>query len=275
VNHLAIIATHHKTGTVWMNRIFRRIAKALGVRFAAVRASIGLSPESAIVPSILFNDHSNFVKCGWLLEDPRCRIFHVIRDPRDVILSAAHYHRTAGESWLHKRKSAFRGLSYQEQLNGLPDDQSRYLFEMRNSAGRVITDMRQWRYGMPNTIECKYEDLIIDIELELFDKVLRHLGLLSDDPETCYAIVRNNSLFGELGKKEVRHVHSGQARQWQRLFNSELAVEFLALFGDVLIRLGYESDDSWVTRLPPWSEQDRAVEDIRIGQINTANSSFE
>ncbi len=247
----AIIATHHKTGTVWMDTIFRRIGKVLGLRFINIKKSVGLSSEDLIVPSIVFNDHSEFKSCGWLLEHPSARIFHLIRDPRDIVLSAMSYHRTAPERWLHKPKREFDGQSYQEKLNSLPDDHARYLFEMRNSAQRIIHDMRNWDYGRPNAIECRYEELVGDVDLVKFEQILSHLGFDAGDMNVCRDIIRKNSLFGKVTEKKRSHIRSGQARQWEEKFNAELAVEFVSRFGDVLIELGYETDNSWVDRLQP------------------------
>ncbi|MGD0191539.1 MAG: sulfotransferase domain-containing protein [Rhizomicrobium sp.] len=249
----AIIATHHKTGTVWMDTIFRRIGKALGLRFVNIKKSVGLARENLTVPSIIFNDHSEFKNCSWLLEHPSSRILHLIRDPRDIVLSAMNYHRTATERWLHKRRREFDGQSYQEKLNSLPDDRSRYMFEMNNSAQRIIQDMRRWDYGRANSIECRYEELVDDVDLVKFDMILSHLGFDTRELDACHDIIRKNSLFGAVTEKKRGHIRSGQARQWEARFDGELAAEFLSRFGDVLIELGYETDNSWADALqaPP------------------------
>jgi hypothetical protein len=173
-----------------------------------------------------------------------------------------HHHRTAAEAWLHKPLRAFDMLTYQEKLNSLPDDQSRYLFEMQNSARRIITDMRNWNYQRPNAIECRYEEMIADADLLIFDKVLSHLGFDADECEAAKLIIRSNSLFGEIPKKRLAHVRSGQARQWKDMFNTELAKEFLARFGDVLIELGYEADNSWVAPLRSHAHPSSAVRTV-------------
>src|SRR5205807_6273285 len=115
----AIIATHHKTGTAWMSKVFNAVADRLSVPILS--QSRKSSPQIPL-PVILFNNHSDFSSADWILRDPDSRIFHLIRDPRDVIISAMHYHKTARESWLHRAKAKFGQKTYQEELNSLRDD---------------------------------------------------------------------------------------------------------------------------------------------------------
>lgn len=254
----AIVATHHKTGTVWMQSVFRRIAKARKLKFVTVQRSAGYAEAALVLPCVVFNHHSDFKKSGWMLGHPQCRIFHLIRDPRDIVLSAARHHRTAAEAWLHKPMKSFGGKTYQEQINSLPDDHSRFSFEMQNSAKRTIRDIRKWNYNLPNSLECRYEDLIADIEMKKFTEVLLHLGFEQSELDTCREIIRNNSLFGKVHRDRRAHIHSGQPGQWKDTFNSVLAAEFIAAFGDVLIELGYENDNSWANSLPPPSNAPKA-----------------
>jgi hypothetical protein len=255
VNGCAIIATHHKTGTVWMRSIFQGIARLQKTKFVHIKRSVGLSPDALRLPSIVFNNHSDFRMCGWLLEHPRSRIFHLIRDPRDIVLSAARHHQTAAEPWLHKPMRAFGGLTYQEKTNSLPDDQSRYMLEMQYSAKRTIKAIQKWDYNRPNTIECRYEELIDDSKMTKFTEVLSHLGFEDGELDACREIISNNSLFGKVQDERRGHIRSGHAQQWKTGFNAELAAEFVAAFGDVLIELGYEKDNAWVNSLPRLSEE--------------------
>jgi hypothetical protein len=132
LKYCAVIATHHKTGTIWMRSVFQAIAKQLSVSFHHRARLAKPSAESLSVPSIVFDQHSRFPNCGWMLKHPECRVLHLIRDRRDVIVSGAHYHGTASEPGLLEPREAFDGLTYQQKINSLPDDQSRYLFEMHS-----------------------------------------------------------------------------------------------------------------------------------------------
>jgi hypothetical protein len=245
LKHYVVVATHHKTGSVWMRTVFRSIGRSLGLPFVSLNKSRSKKSGHSPAPAILFNDHSNFSNCPWALGDPRSRILHIIRDPRDVIISAMRYHLSAKESWLHEPRKAFRGMSYQQTLNSLPDDRSRYAFEMERSAMRVIRDMQNWDYTRPNCFECKYEELIADTSMDLVTSILIHLGFELKDLKTCRQIFWDNSLFGGLRGSRSPHIRSGELRQWESVFDESLAISFTARFPDALIRLGYEPDNSW------------------------------
>jgi hypothetical protein len=259
LNHCAVIATHHKTGTVWMRKVFRAIASLTGTPFFNMNAIKSQDLHDIMAPAILLNDHSNFRNAAWIIGDDRFRIMHVIRDPRDVVVSAMHYHCTAPEEWLHRKRPMFKGLTYQEKINSLPDDRARYLFEMQHTAGRVIKDMRNWDYNASNSIECRYETLMADIEMVAFSRALTYLGFDDSELDGCRGQIWEHSLFGSLLEKRQdgapsTHIRSGEVRQWPDIFDGNLGQSFLDRFGDVLIELGYENDHSWVQKLPSADE---------------------
>ena len=249
MNRCAVIATHHKTGTVWMRDVFRGITRDLNIPFVYLTRKSGPKRTRLVPPAVLLNDQSDFSALPWLLEGQDQRILHLVRDPRDVLISAAHYHRIAPESWLHISRKSFGGLSYQQKLNSLPDDRSRYLFELRHSAGRTIEKMCSWNYGAQNCFECRYEDLAEDFEMKLFTEIALHLGFVRDELEICRMNFWKNSLFGERETGDSPHIRRGAARQWPNVFDRDLATRFLHVFGHALIKLGYEKDDSWICQL--------------------------
>ena len=123
----AVIHTHHKTGTVWMRKTFRQIGVALKIPVA------GLSQKSVLdidfsKPMIALDPTSRFPVSRWQeVAGTResDRFFHLIRDPRDVIISAAHYHTKTDEPGFHVARDKFDGQTYQQKINGLGSDRER------------------------------------------------------------------------------------------------------------------------------------------------------
>src|SRR5205085_3496914 len=140
----------------------------------------------------------------------------------------------------------FNGHSYQQEINGLPSDHARYVFEMNHNAGRVIRAMLAWDYTRLNSCEQRYETLIGDFETEAFSSVVAHLGFASLALKICREKFVNNSLFGGLRTRGTTHIRCGNKEQWKNVFDLSLARKFLAEFGTALIDLGYESDDAWI-----------------------------
>jgi hypothetical protein len=249
VKNCAIVATHHKTGTVWMRSVFRAIAVRLDIPFVSMKKH-KVEESSLPRPVILFNDHSNFSNSPWLLSRPDNRIFHVIRDPRDVMISAMHYHRGAKEHWLHVPREIFGGMTYQQKLNSYDDDFARFSFEMQHSTMRIIKDMCDWDYSAENCLNCRYEDMVGDSEMAVFTKILTHLGFEAAEMDLCLKQVWKHSLFGKKQSANSKHIRSGERNQWPKVFDRRLGAAFVEKFGDALVRLGYEPDTSWASRLP-------------------------
>jgi hypothetical protein len=177
------------------------------------------------------------------------RIVHLIRDPRDVVISAMHYHKGASESWLHEPIPGYDNLTYQRALQRLPTRLAQYVFEMENSSASTLRDMAGWRYGRANCFEARYEELRQDRDLVYWRQIMAFLGL--DAAEQALANLRfwQNSLFGGLSWLGNRHVRSGTVAQWRREFTPELGEAFLERFPGLLQSLGYETSDAWAREL--------------------------
>lgn len=250
------VCTHHKTGTIWMRQVFNGLAKTLDI---PIHGAYGMRAERRIKDGervILTQWSSKFHEV--ILNRPDARFLHVIRDPRDVLLSGARYHLKApeaGEEFLHEPREDLAGKTYQQHLNFLsPGGQLR--FEMREKHALTLQDMLDWDYTRPNTIEMRYEDLMQDIEGRLFGEALRDLGLPEFEVAQGKRIFWEQSLFGGLADANKRsdrinlHVASGQVAQWRSKMPRALAEEYAARHGEALVGLGYEDHPTaWVKGL--------------------------
>ena len=169
VKNKVLLGTHHKTGTFWFGKIFSDIASKLGLEFVA-------STHEQNVPNgtwdIYQNSHSRFDK-------PALGEFkgvHVVRDPRDQIISATFYHQTSDEEWLHVPRDEFGGSTYQEKINSFSSFDDRMLFEMEGSAYGNIMAMIEFDHSDERFVTAKFEELITDQRLEKFEDIFEFLG---------------------------------------------------------------------------------------------------
>lgn len=239
-----VIATHHKTGTVWLLSIFGEIAARTGSSFLNISRNLK-DPESRSYHvkemllrkrrSIIFEEHSRFqdVDLG-----SRVRGLHMIRDPRAVVVSAARYHLWSKEKWLHVPKKEFDGMTYQQKINGITDEE-RLIFELRNVSGKVINDMLNFESrGIFLTI--RYENSINDDNMLAWHDHLVYLGFHREEILVALDAVWNNSIFGNAKVKLREHIQSANLDEWKSSITPRVEQELRLLFPDALTRLGYE-----------------------------------
>tara|TARA_R110002073_G_scaffold44648_10_gene123702 strand:- start:640 stop:1446 length:807 start_codon:yes stop_codon:yes gene_type:complete len=239
-----LVCTHHKTGTVWMLRIFDGIQRADGTPYELINLH-SPKPDQNIEARtpIFFDPRGDYTLAASLAEDYRG--VHVIRDPRDVVISGAYYHQSSSESWLHVKRDDCDGRTYQEAINS-GDYGDPFVFEMQRVGGYTIRNMVDWNYADTRILTVKYEDLIQDTNLSVFEQVFRFLNL--DEKMLELALEHTRTVSLQFGKDRARtqHVRSGVPSQWRTEFTRKHGEQFVSLFGTLLVDLGYEKDNSWV-----------------------------
>jgi len=228
-----LIGSHHKTGTVWMQKVFFTITKKFKLHMES--RYLGETPPSSF--DIYFHTHSDF---DFSSINETFMGLHIIRDPRDLIVSATHYHTRSSESWLHAKNREFGGMTYQEKINTYSSFDDQLLFEMEHSSRHNIMAIKNWDYDDKRFLNIHYEDLVQDKELELFENIFNHLGFRDWCIGWCLVSAYRNSLFS--GGVNTKHVRSGKPRQWPQYFKSIHKKRFVELFGDFLDTIGYESN---------------------------------
>ncbi|PCI63704.1 MAG: hypothetical protein COB37_04560 [Kordiimonadales bacterium] len=239
------IGTYHKTGSVWLQGIFSELADELGLQFTEVEIDTHLAP-SALSNAFIFNHSTRFPPT--MYAEPVSGV-RIIRDPRDMVISAAHYHCWAPEPWLHAAQDLFGGKSYCETIKSLDTAQETYSFEMRNTTSYVIRQMVNsdgdtalHNFVDKNFLTIRYEDLITDADLVEVKKICRQLKIsLKKTSEIFF----KKSLFGQQ-KPDGEHIRSGKTQQWKTAFTKSTAEDFASLHQASLEALGYETDASWL-----------------------------
>ncbi len=234
-----LVGTHHKSGTVWLTSIFKRISNKFDLDlFVANKA------ESTENFDIFVHEHSEFNFDNIQFD---YRGIHIVRDPRDIIISGCFYHTKSKEEWLHIKRPDFGGLTYQEKINSYSSIDDQIAFEMENSGLRNISRMCKWNYDNSKFMEVKYENLILDSDLFLFHRLFTFLGFPGEEIPSVLRLAYDASIFSGKVKKS-NHVRSGKSGQWRKYFSPSHAARFVELHGDVLIRMGYENDNSWAEK---------------------------
>ncbi len=235
---LLVHACYHKVGTYWFAGILRDISCYYGLRFQNCEQA---NLRSGI--DVWLEDHS-------VIDTAKLPDFagsHIVRDPRDIVVSGYFYHLWTHEEWAHEKKDRYGGLSYQQYLNSI-DPAAGIHAEIERSAAN-FDSMAAWNYEDPRFIEIKYEELIAD-EPRVFADVFHFFGFTDDAIRTCLQIAERHSFKSKarraVGQRSERsHLRSGKPGEWKEFFDASHRSHFKERCGDVLIRLGYENSNDW------------------------------
>ena len=243
------VGTHHKTGTMWMFNIFQTFAERAGLpvlNFSEHCRSLDLAGKRCdqllvgyglAFDGIVLADHAEgFRTAASLLPDERKRMFHVVRDPRDIAISAANYHVRSDEPWLHVPRADFGGMTYQERITSYDALEDRVLFEVEHSTAATVHEIRSL-LGVPGIEIFRYEDFMQ--APETFRKLFEFCGFHQDYYQLFELAVKEHSFFGEASAESSDHASDGRIEQWREKLSPATKKAIEAAFGDVISRLGY------------------------------------
>lgn len=233
---MVIHCTHHKAGTAWWHGLLKEFCDLTGRSF-----HFGRLDKSYVSVDVYMDSHSLF--------DPHlykdATISHLIRHPRDMVVSAYYYHLWSSEKQLHKPRKDLDGLTCQEFLKAVDKDEG-ILFEIENMRFN-IESMLQWNkkiIGL-NTLEMKYEDYIQNPK-RLSDFVDYHQ---IEERETFISLAKKHGF--NKPKNRIRrwkrflglksHIRNGKVNAYQNEWTPQFQARFSEIYGeDAFERLGYE-----------------------------------
>ncbi|MAT95504.1 MAG: sulfotransferase [Halioglobus sp.] len=274
---------HHRCASSWTHGMLRSLAVGAGWRYRAVLDSRklqgGLANDLAEqAPEVLALVNARREDLAVL---PPFRGVHIVRDPRDVLVSAYFSHRNSHptQDWpeLVPHRQALRAAN---EADGL-------LLELDWRA-QQFAEMAAWDYHDERILEWRMEELVRD-PLPYLQELFRFWHRLAPQPEHWAAGVRRfyNRATGSVARRlhgkvtlpawrardisptaleqavtrhsfqrksggrspgQVQpdhHYRSGVAGDWRKHFTRELRTEFKRRHGDLLMQLGYEKDDQW------------------------------
>jgi hypothetical protein len=201
--------------------------------------------------------------------------FHIIRDPRDIIVSAYFSHKYSHAT------DEYKGLiKHRENLEQLTQEEG-LILEI-NSRVQNFDDFLNWNYNQPHILELRYEDMILS-PYRTFVKVFTHLELLEETalfdrssikltsswllenlkrrfsgkkrskitvPELLTIVYLNEFEKKTKGRKEGEenqksHYRKGIAGDWKNYFTPQVKQEFKERYNDLILKLEYETSADW------------------------------
>jgi hypothetical protein len=267
---------HHKCGSTWIEEICADVCLESGHRMKVVFREEDLPGETlGEFAKRSGTDFLAFANAGYaqVLTLPPCKGFHVVRDPRDVVVSAyfSHLYSHPTHQWPEL-------LEYRKRLESC--DVAAGLSLEIDFRAQQFEEMMSWPAEAPGILQLRFEELIA-APFPSFIAIFRHLELLD---ERHFDVRRRISHLGQrvagrlglrpgrapvpterllgivwehdfakksggrqAGDENVRsHYRKGQAGDWQNHFRPEHRRQFHERYAPLLAKYGYESDARWV-----------------------------
>jgi hypothetical protein len=170
--------------------------------------------------------------------------YFIYRDPRDVVVSEAHYLRDMNR-WhrLHPyfRKAASIEDAIMLSIKGL--DPPVPGIDYPNIAARFAR-YHGW-LDCESCLAVKFEDLVSERQPELIRQIAEFYARRTGTPFDLDVAVQTMSQ--SIAPKKSHTFRSGKKAGWQREFTPAHRARFAELAGDLLFRLGYEPNLDWAS----------------------------
>jgi hypothetical protein len=236
---------HHKCGSTWVSHVLRSIATRLGLEHFHAHGAYEFDRDLKAVHRAQGFDLITYVNANFLyVRDLSVRGIHVVRDPRDLIVSAyySHLHSHPTDGW-PELEEIRRHLQQVPLETGL-------LLELEFCSG-VMSNILSWPAEAEGILLIRFEELI-ENNLDGFRRMVDFLGLLDRlGPEALTAIVDEWSFKQLSGGRDPgetnnrHHYRKGIAGEWKAHFSPAVCWAFKKRYNEILVRFGYESNDQW------------------------------
>ena len=106
--------------------------------------------------------------------------------------------------------------------------------------------MNDWNYNRDNILEIKFENLLNNYD-DMFRIIFEYIGFSKSE----VAIGLNVAAKYDLGRKsleeieKMKHVSSQKTTKWKEYFGVQHKEMFIKKFGNILVKLGYETNNNW------------------------------
>lgn len=274
---------HHKCASTWIHNIVDAVCADAGWRCDYLYGEHLFGGDLAAHVARKKLDWISYVNADakHVQRLPELRGFHVVRDPRDLVVSSYFSHRNS-----HPTHAWPELVPHREKLLKL-DKREGLLLEIEFS-GQFLAQMESWDYARSDVLELKQEAFTKDPYRGFLD-VFRFLGVLDETHynkqrwlpylvraalnitnrksalqplrspldaipgERLLGIVYDNRFekFSEgrgKGKEDVKsHYRKGAGGDWINHFEDVHVDAFKRRWNDLVLKLGYERDPDWRT----------------------------
>jgi hypothetical protein len=166
---------HHKCASTWLEQICGNICYDLGLKYSIVYSAKDCDYDLKKYIDKNKIDFIAFANADYnLVKDiENLKGFHVVRDPRDIVVSAYFSHR-----YSHPTHAWPELVSYREKLNKLSESEG--IIEEINFSEEQFNAMKSWETcNYENITEIHMEEIIQD-EYKAVLKIFDSLGLIDN-----------------------------------------------------------------------------------------------
>ena len=254
-----VVVGYPKSGCTWATRL---VAELVGCPVAGFwqsdKKEIAIEGEHRVSDFRCYKSHHQLAELGLQPNDPDAWLIYVLRDPRDIAISAANYFQFDRFPRLAALfRSVRRGEKlYRHTLYPLLVSQNYRLDRMTEALLHGSAEVHNWcrvswrehwrPYEQAGVPIIRYEDLLATSE-EQSRRILGHLGI-ERSSEAIAAAVENQSFerkkeallrSGESGRAKFLRV--GKSGQWRDKLPAHLQARFTEELDAELARWGYSA----------------------------------
>jgi hypothetical protein len=283
---------HHKCGSKMIMNILERASRYMGYKYRSFHSPKvwGYNENHKTLDKVVSDLDLDFVSYHnadkrYIGASGKYIGIHVIRDPRDIVVSAyfSHLYSHSTDQWPELK-------GFRKVLERLPQNEGllesiKFTANLKIDGWRInlFDALMNWDYSLPNVMEVKFEEFAnnpYQTFLDMFD----FLGILESQEATDLSILRSifryktnilfpgksilrktfripawmllflvySNRFSKLadgrsrGREDVQsHYRKGTPGDWKNYFNDQHKTFFQNNHNDLLVKLGYEKDGKW------------------------------
>jgi len=283
---------HHKCGSTMILRIIEKVSRYLNLSHRHFHSPKEWGYEDTRLPLDALSQQQGLDFVSYISADSkflgdatRFRGFHVVRDPRDIVVSSYFSHRYSHPTVGWPELEDFRKV-----LEKLPKDEGmleniKFTAELPIDGWKtdLFRSLQSWNYSSENVLELRFEDLVAN-PYQSFLNICDFLGLLDNTDFPSFSSLLDVSLyrlhnrypwlplserpdgvpgwvllsfvyenrFSKLsagrkkGEEDVKsHYRKGQSGDWRNHFTDAHKTYFKEHYNNLLVTLGYEKDMGW------------------------------